>query len=328
MLSALADRHKDEAKEWLRGEKTYTLHRPAISKFVRRPTVVAGIGEQVQADLVDVTRLNRANGGVKFLLTCIDVFSKRAWVFPLPNKKGSEVAEKVEALLNDAKFRTMQTDKGKEFYNADVKRVLAAHGTTHFSTENNTIKAAVVERFNRTLRDRIYHHMTYKGTQEYVSVLPDIVVGYNDSYHETIGMSPNEVTRENQEEIWDRLNAGAHKRQWDAIKPRLEVGDTVRLSKARRVFTRGYTPNWTTEVFRVSEVLSKHRPVVYRIRDLADEVIEGTFYERELQKVTPTDVYAVERVLRRRNGGRQLLVRWEGYPPSFDSWINREDYDV
>lgn len=328
MLSALADRQRDDGEDWLRGQKAYTLHRPAINKFVRRPTIVAGIGEQVQADLVDVTTLSRANGGVKFLLTCVDVFSKRAWVFPLPNKKGSEVAEKLEALFNDAKFRTMQTDKGKEFYNADVKRVLAAHGTSHFSTENDTIKAAVAERFNRTLRDRVYRHMTYKGTDEYVSALPDIVAGYNDSYHKTIGMAPNEVTRENQEEIWDRLNAGARKRQWDAKKPRLEAGDTVRVSEARRAFTRGYTPNWTIEVFRVSEVLANHRPVVYRIRDLAGEDIDGTFYEQELQKVTPPSSYAVEKVLRRRNGGRELLVRWEGYPASFDSWINREDYDV
>ena len=141
-------------------------------------------------------------------------------------------------------------------------------------------------------------------------------------------MSPNEVTHENQEDVWDRLNAGMHKRQYDAIKPRLSVGDTVRLSKARKTFSRGYTPNWTTEVFLVTRVLTRERPVVYRIKDMNDKVIDGTFYERELQKVTPTDVYSVEKVLRRCYGGRQLLVKWVGYPDSFNSWINREDYDV
>jgi len=97
-----------------------------------------------------------------------------------------------------------------------------------------------------------------------------------------------------------------------------------RQGKTRRTFKKGYLPNWTEELFTVSASRKKTNPVTYHIKDDAGEVLEGGFYEPEVQKVIKTDdVYEIEEVIKRRKGkkGAELYVKWSGYPPSFNSWI-------
>ena len=108
-LRDTSDRKK--TREWLSREDAYTLHRPAPTRFPRRPTIARGPGVQMQADLMDVRSHSDANDGVKFLLTCIDVFSRRAWAEPLHNKSGGEVAEALRQPLSTASYSKLQTDK-------------------------------------------------------------------------------------------------------------------------------------------------------------------------------------------------------------------------
>ena len=184
---------KDKTIDWLRGQDAYTLHKRVVTKFRRRPTMVSGSNEQVQVDLMDVSRHADDNAGTRFILTAVDVFSRKAWVFPLRSKGGEDVSRALRQLFEREKFRTMQSDKGKEFYNARVKAVLSIFGIHHFSTENEQIKAAIVERFNQTLRKRMHRYMTKRDDEYYLPALQNIVASYNDSYHSSIGMRPNQV---------------------------------------------------------------------------------------------------------------------------------------
>ena len=143
---------RKDVDHWLAGEDTYTLHKPVRTRFRRRPTVTSGVFVQAQADLMDVRSHIKHNDGVAFLLTIIDVFSRKAWVFPLKNKSGSAVSAALRNFEELENFRYLQTDKGKEFYNSDVRGVLKSSSIHHFSTENETIKASINEHFNRTLK--------------------------------------------------------------------------------------------------------------------------------------------------------------------------------
>jgi hypothetical protein len=108
---------------------------------------------------------------------------------------------------------------------------------------------------------------------------------------------------------------------------KLKIDDTVRISKYKNIFAKGYTPNWTEEVFIVTEIIPRIPPV-YRIKDLNNETVEGVFYESELQKVIKEDdVYKVDQILkkRKRNGVTEFFVSWLGYPVSFISWIKQSD---
>ena len=207
---------------------------PVRRHFKRRCVVVGGPNQQWQADLVDMSRLKTANDGTTFLLTVIDVFSKRAWCIPLKSKSAASLVAAFRRLLNDVnRPTTLQTDKGSEFLNRPLQRLLKEYGVHHFATHNEETKASVVERFNRSLKTRMWRYFTKKQTIRYVDALQDFVRSYNDSYHRSIGMAPSAVNGTNQETVWQRLyghDGGG--------TPKYRVGDRVRISKAKRHFEK------------------------------------------------------------------------------------------
>lgn len=172
--------------------------------------------------------------------------------------------------------------------------------------ENETIKASIVERFNRALQETLHRVYTHNRSYKFIGQLDEVVKAYNSRYHSSIGMSPNEVNLENQEDVWLQM----YEPDISATKPKLEVGDHARISKARMSFERGYTPNWTTEIFVIRSV-ERTKPVTYRLEDYGGENVKGTFYEKELQKVAKPETYYIERVIKTRNrrGRKQYFVK-------------------
>lgn len=315
---------KGHVKNWITYQDAYTLHKKVTRRFPRRQIIVSGIDAQWQADLVDVKNLKKHNENHSYLLTCIDVFSKYAWVVPLTDKKGTTLVSAFDSIVTRGrKPERLQTDKGTEFTNRQFQKYLKDNQIHFFVTENEDIKASIIERFNRTLKEKIWRYFTYKNTLTYLDVLPDLVTAYNTTYHRSLGRAPADVDRENQETVWQTL----YGRPITPKRAKLLVGDKVRISKARRTFKKGYLPSWTEELFEVSHVNST-RPPTYRIKDLAGETVKGAFYEQELQKVGEPEAYRIEAVLDTRTlprGRRQYLVKWWGYPASFNSWVEEGD---
>lgn len=312
-----------DVDDWLMKQEPYTLHKRIVNKFQRRNTTAAEPGVQYQADLLDVQSHSRDNEGYRFILTVIDIFSKKAWAIPLKTKGGEVVARALDEIFSSDAPLYLQTDKGKEFYNVHVAAVLKEYNTIHFSTENDNIKASIVERFNQTLRVILHRAFTKLGRYRYLDILDDILRGYNNRVNANTGVAPNEVDNlspEKREDIFLRL----HDNSLHFTKPSvsLRVGDAVRMVKSRWAFQRGYTPNWTREIFYVSEVLLTS-PTTYRVVDYNKENIAGTFYKQELQKVKEPEEYAIESVLERKRiaGRKMVLIKWMGYPDTFNSWI-------
>ena len=312
------------AKRILQHELGYTLHKPTRRRFPTSRVLVFGPDEQWAADLVDVQKLKRDNKGTNYLLTVVDVFSKYAWVVPIKRKTGPAVAQALATLFKTSKRtpQKLQTDDGKEFYNKHVTKVLKEHGTYHFSTAGDT-KASVVERFNRTFKQRLYRYMTTYNTVKYLTVLPKLVSGYNASFHRSIGRAPRDVNQSNAERVWGTLYDDKKKKK--KKKNALKVGDRVRLNKKHRTFQKGYLPGWTEEVFLITRADLDGNVPTYRISEWDDTPIKGTFYAQDLQKVTVTDddLFRIDSVVRRKKD--KVLVRWKGWPSKYDSWINKKD---
>ena len=305
------------AQNLLRKDLAYTLHRPRRRKgFPTLPIKVMSRDDQWQADLIETQNIAKENKGIRYLLTVIDILSKYAWVQPLKDKKGPTVVKAFDQILKEGrKPLKLQTDKGKEFYNKDMTQWLKKNNIKHFSTGGDA-KAAVVERFNRTLKERMYRYFTAANTLKFTDVLSDLVKGYNASTHSSIKMAPKEVTLKNERQVWNTLYGKPRKHR----KPTLEKGDMVRLNKIHRPFAKGYLPGWTEEVFLVDKV--KPFPA-YKITEWDGTPVEGTFYEEDLQKVYVADVFRVEKVLKRRKN--QLLVKWKGWPDKYNSWISTKE---
>ena len=272
-----------------------------------------------------MSSLKKENKNYKYLLTCIDVFSKFAWIESLKDKNGKSLKEAFARILKKAqrKPRALQTDKGSEFTNKLLQRWLSSRNTHFFTTHNEETKASIVERFNRTIKTRMWRYFTSKKTKKYIDVLKDLVHSYNHSYHRSIKRTPASVGYENQEKVWLTLYADSSRIE----APKLSVGDYVRISKTRGNFQKGYFPNWSEELFIITEAL-QGKPPYYKLKDLDGENIAGTFYSQELQKVIKdNDVYKVENVLssRKKAGKKQFLIKWLGYPEKFNSWIDAEN---
>ena len=310
-------------KQWLQSQDTYTLHKPVRKKFKRRKTIVPGARFQMQADLVDFSLLKSYNDNYKYILVVVDVFSKKAFTAYLKSKSSSDMIEAFERVMPEiGKFSKLQTDMGREFLNRPFQSWLKQRHIDHFHTQNFDTKASIAERFIRTLKERLWRYFTYTNSRRYVEVLPALVESYNNTHHRSIGRAPNSVNAKNQESVWLTLYADPELR-----KPKLKVGDQVRLSMSRMRFRKGYLPGWTNKLFQVARVF-RDNPPYYKIKDLGGEWLEGTFYEEELQKIyKKDDVFQIERILqqRKRKKGVEFLVKWFGYPSSFNSWVSEKD---
>jgi len=314
-----------KVKAWLKSQPTYTLHRQARKRYPTRHYIVRDIDEQWQADLAEVQDIASKNRGYRYILTVIDIFSRYAWARPLKSKRGEDVTAAFRDIFQEGRIpKRLQTDQGREFENHHMRALLDEHNIELFSVKS-AYKAAIVERFNRTLKHRLWRYFTSENKQEWIDVLQDALYAYNHSVHRSIKRKPADVTANVVGEVRDVMS----KRPEPAAgRDDIRVGDKVRISKVKSVFAKGYLPNWTEEIFTVERVIRKNKPFMYKLKDYNNEVIEGSFYRHEIQPITKTDdVYLVEKVIRRerRHGVRWCFVKWQGYPTSMNSWVRESD---
>jgi hypothetical protein len=316
---------QNEVKEFLDTVDTYTLHKPIRKKFETRRVYVKGIDDQFQADLVEMREFSKENDGYNYLLTVIDCFSKYAWGKPIRNKTAEEIIKSFDEIFKERKPLKLQTDKGKEFKNKKFQSFLKEHNVIWFSTDSE-FKASIVERFNRTLKTKMWKYFTQVGNRKWIDIVGDLVYNYNHTYHTSIKMKPIEGSKkENETQVYKNLYAKEDKTK---SVNKFKVGDKVRISKYKSVFDKGYLPNWTTELFTVSKVLITN-PVTYKIKDYKNEEVTGIFYEQELVKFDKQDQdYEVEKILktRTRNNKKEYFVKWVGYPNTMNSWIPAESF--
>ena len=179
---------RKQIQDWIIKQDAFTLHKPIRKNFKRRITFTTGIDDLWQADLVGLFSISKYNDGYKFLLTVIDVFSKVAWIIPLKNKSGQTLTNAFSNLFQERKPLHLQTDKGKEFLNNSVQKLIKEYKINFYTSENEDVKAAVVKRFNRTLRTETWKYFTHKSTMRYIDVLNDLLDSYNNTFHQTIKM--------------------------------------------------------------------------------------------------------------------------------------------
>ncbi|PFX21870.1 putative uncharacterized transposon-derived protein F54H12.3 [Stylophora pistillata] len=272
------------------------------------------------------------NKGYRYLLMVLDVFSKYGWIVPLKNKKGESVAEGFEKIFTEGRVpKRLWVDKGTEYYNSHVKDLMKSKGVVMYSIENEE-KSSVCERWNRTIKTDMWKQFTIQNNTQYLDILPRIVEKYNNRKHRSIGMTPTEASKKKNENAVFLKLYSKELALWIAptrgkplvipLKPKFVVGDHVRISKfKRKVLDKGFTPNWTEEIFVVDEVQYSN-PITYKLKDLLGEEIKGSFYEQEMLRAKQ-DVFRIEKVIRKSKG--KALVKWSGYPEKFNSWIDEKD---
>lgn len=299
------------------------LHRDARRNFVRRKVCMVGISDTVQADLVEMQPYARCRGNahMRYILVAINIFSKKAYARPLKTKSAEHVEVALRSILDELghPIRYLHVDMGKEFYNKRVQRLLRERNINMYSTYS-TKKASIVERFNRTLKGKMWRRFSLNGSYRWVPLLTELIAEYNNTKHRTIKMRPSEVGAHNEKLLRDTVYTYRHNIRPANATAKFRVGDLVRLSKYKHAFEKGYTPNWTAEVFRVDRVVHTPPVITYRLTALNGSPIHGTVYAEELQLANQPDLYLVERVVRRQ--GSRALVKWLGFGQDHNSWVD------
>ena len=195
------------------------------------------------------------NEGIRFLLCVIDIFSKYAWVVPLKDKNGISIVKAFQIILKQSnrKPNKIWVDKGSEFCNAFLKKWLRDNDIVMYSTHNEG-KSVAAERFITTLKSKIYKYMTSISKSVYIDKLDDIVNEYNNTYHTTIKMKPIDVKGNTYINTANEINNKY---------PKFKVGYRVRISKYKNIFAKGYTPDWSEEVFVIKKVKNTVRSICY-----------------------------------------------------------------
>ena len=319
---------KGRALKFLQTQDAYTLHKPKRINFKRKRVMVNGLDEIWQLDLVDVSKLSSQNQGYNFILTAIDVLGKKAQAIKLKNKNQNTVTNAFAKMIKTTKPSKIQVDNGKEFYNSVFEKLLKDNDIKMYSTDSD-VKASIVERFNRTLKEKMWRYFTEKQTNKWIDILDDLIDSYNNSYHRSIKIEPVNVNKDNEDKIYENLY-GYKKNEGDSSilkKFKFSVGDFVRLSKIKKTFEKGYTRNFTREIFVVDKIIAKN-PVSYKLVDLKGEYLIGSFYEQELQKVDyKGKKFVVEKILKTKTvkNKKQYFVSWKDYSSDFNSWVSEEN---
>eukprot|EP00732_Lithocolla_globosa_P001487 Lithocolla_globosa_v1_NODE_752_length_3331_cov_1184.225275.p1 type:complete len:350 gc:universal NODE_752_length_3331_cov_1184.225275:1932-883(-) len=225
-----------EIKQFLESQETEQIHKiKKVKKNLYFP--IMGVTGTYQADLTFFRKYKKSNGGHEYILTCIKINTRKAYAKALKTKSEKEVNTKFEEIINEAGDMTsVSTDAGSEFQKSFTK-LLKKYNITHYITNaGDKNKQGKVERFNRTIRERIEKYLTSRNTNKWVDVLDSLVRNYNNTEHSSIGIEPNNVTNRIEKVIQD-----ADREKVDYIDkniPSYEVGDEVRLKKKRGTFDK------------------------------------------------------------------------------------------
>lgn len=324
-------KHKEIDKFLIQNE-IYTRFRGHRKPLRYSPIYVYRKRELFQADVVFFTNKHLVdnNNGYKYLFTCIDCFTKMAWVYPMKANTCANVMQCFQDILKKCgrKPERLNSDRGSELICKSFEGFLADQDIFHYLSYSLR-KCPIVERFNLTFQQLLYKIMASKRSWKWTDYIEQAMKIYLNRKHSTIGMSPVQAEKENNAaEVRQNLFKFFQKGRKIKSQPKYKLNDTVRIWKEKHIFQRGYSEKFSREFFKIIKILQNLPVPRYVLADSAGEVIKGKFFEDELTRFEPSDLFEIE-VLRTRKRRKKIeyLVHYIGYPSSMDQWIPKKNLE-
>ena len=277
--------YSSDLKKYLLSKESLSRHKKIIRKFKRRKVYSYGPFDSVQADLIFYKQFSRQNNGYKYILSVIDTFSRKNYVRPLRSATAEETAEALNDIFESMPIKPTKfsSDKGSEFspgHPAIAKILVDKYGMLIFQLKE-PLKASMVERFNRTLKERIERYFTENKTRRWINVLQELSNDINESVNREIGMAPNDVTLDNRNDVWEKLYGST------SIKPlcKYKVGDIIRIPVRKRLFEKGYKPNWTQDLYTIKSRETDGSVCFYTVVDRNGTELDRKLYNQEINLV-------------------------------------------
>ena len=170
-----------------------------------------------------------------------------------------------------------------EFFNSSVRQVTDEFNINHFAIPTSTpSKASMAERAIRTLKSRLWRYFQHHNTKRWIDVLSTFVDNYNSTPHSTTGLAPNDVTEKNRKEVYKRM----YPHHGIKIECKHRVGDLVRTKLDKGIFPKGYTPNWSQEIYIIVSERQSEGVCWYKLADQSGKSLPGIYYSEELNLVS------------------------------------------
>lgn len=337
--------------EFLLAQDEYTLTYPSRKKYPLNYYPCFRVGQLFECDLISLGDIKQYNSGYSWILVCVDCLTRAVWLRHLKTKGSKEVRDALADIFKTSKIepRYLRTDAGREFLNRDVTALLNRLGIAH-RVAGNVHGAALAENAVRRVMKRLTRYFIHCNTYNYEGLLPYVAEALNSTPMRSLnGCSPNDVMKNSGQrlmgyDIWYKrvkaaekrfyFESGRHRDVTQLLKRQKDFkkGDYVRVSIEAHPFRKGYAKNFSTEYFRVHQII-KNQPIwMFTVSDLNNAVIEGNFYPSELLKVgepSRDQLYEIEKVLtsrlNKKTRKKEYLVRFKGYDSSFDQYVNEKD---
>ena len=257
------------------------LNKPSIHKFERKKIIANHINEIHSADLVDMSQYSKMNKGYKYIFTNIDVFSKIATSFPLKSKKIEHIKPCFQKIFKNNKPKYIWSDKEPAFFSKEMQQFFKTQNVEIYHT-NSHLKAVVIERFNRSLRELMMKEFVKNNNTIWYDILPKLIDIYNNRYHSTIKMKPINVNKSNEKYIKENIYT------YDKTSkiPKFKINDIVRISLKRRDLFDKPSSNikWSEELFKIHSI-NRSNVITYKIKDLNDNIIHGYFMKKNYKNL-------------------------------------------
>lgn len=324
---------KEQVKKWMKKQDVYTLFKKVVRKFPTPRVVVPSKNYQWDMDTVNMSSYIEENKKHAYILVIIDIFTRYLMTVPLFTLTGKEVSEVLRKIFSKTKPIHCRTDRGTEFCNNLVKKVFQDFNVDHMRTSNHT-KANFSERCIKTIKTVITRHMYHYQDHNWIDILPQITESYNKTFHSSIKMSPLQALEADSVTLWN--NQYEHLRKFKRSRPnklqsdfRFQLNDSIRISKMQKQFERAYHQKWTDEIFLIAGRERQQGIPMYRIKAWNNELIDGKFYENELQKIDidESTVYKIEKIIKKKKVGKKdgYVVKWLGWGQEYNSWVSANE---
>ena len=279
--------YSSNVRAFFNQKRSISLHKKRIKNFVRRQYIIPGPFHTIAADLIDYQKIQGSNNNYRYILTVIDCFSRVSYARPLKRKTAEEVSEQLDSIISSMQYipKFFTSDQGLEFdaRNKYIRHVLIEkfHMVVYFTKGSK--KNAMVERLNRTLKERLERFFTESNRMRWVDVLGDFISNINHSVNRTIGVRPVDVTLDNAEKIWKKLYPKANEfPKCDKILK----GDRVRIPLEKNLFAKGYQKNWSEELYTVDRIERSMGICLYILKTNDNNILPRKFYISELNFVS------------------------------------------
>ena len=272
--------------EFLRENDVHGVYRRVVKKkFPRRRVIARFPFEIFMGDLLEYPNYKTSNHGYKFILILIDCFTKKLYAAPMKRKDADRSAEAFNLIFNkmDRFPINLVTDGGKEFFNKEVRKIFDNYDINHYRCPTKTkTKASVAERVIRTLKTKFERYFYKTKTHNWADVLDQFVQNYNSVPHSAHGFPPQDVSDENREIVYKRLYPNKDL----TVVCKLKIGDKVRKIREKEDFEKGYTVNWSEEIYKIYKVFQSNEVCWYKLEALDGRKLQGIWYYYQLNLVS------------------------------------------